>query len=133
MISRKTTENLNNRLGKRSGRIIHVLLLEKLANQGNCCAYCGKSFKETGITIDHVIPTNRGGRNTIHNVVLSCRPCNTVKGGLTLEEWQEKQAELADLESLIAEVGEEFLEEGKYLIDYEEEELMLHGELDFIC
>lgn len=47
------------------------------------CVYCG-SFKE--LTIDHVIPTSRGGKNTWDNLVCACAPCNVKKGDRTPEE-----------------------------------------------
>ena len=133
MITRNQVENLNGRLGIRKGKILHTALIRKWKEQNECCGYCGRQTADDQILISHAMPVPKGGRNTIHNVVLACKSCVALKGSLTLEEWEEKQAELADLEPLIAEVGEEFLEEGKFLIDWEEEELMLHGELDFIC
>jgi 5-methylcytosine-specific restriction endonuclease McrA len=47
------------------------------------CIYCG-SFKD--LTIDHVIPTSRGGGNTWDNMVCACAPCNVRKGDRTPEE-----------------------------------------------
>jgi len=48
------------------------------------CMYCGT--KKEQLTIDHVIPKSRGGRSTFLNCVASCKPCNSNKGNLTLEE-----------------------------------------------
>lgn len=47
------------------------------------CVYCG-SKKE--LTIDHVIPRSKGGRNTWTNLVTCCQKCNLKKGDKTLEE-----------------------------------------------
>lgn len=47
------------------------------------CQYCGKKSR---ITIDHVVPTSRGGKNTWENMVAACFPCNNKKGGRTPEE-----------------------------------------------
>jgi hypothetical protein len=35
---------------------------------------------------DHVIPHARGGTNDLHNVVISCAPCNFARMSSTLEE-----------------------------------------------
>ena len=48
------------------------------------CQYCG-SYKN--LTIDHVIPRSRGGKDTWDNMVAACMPCNTHKGDRTPEEW----------------------------------------------
>lgn len=47
------------------------------------CVYCG-SQKE--LTIDHVQPRSRGGRNTWTNLVTCCSKCNHKKGNKTPEE-----------------------------------------------
>lgn len=48
------------------------------------CQYCGKTIKQ--LTIDHVIPRYRGGRQTWDNVVSACVACNRRKAGLTPKE-----------------------------------------------
>lgn len=50
----------------------------------NRCQYCG-SIKQ--LTIDHVIPKSKGGKDTWENLVVACMPCNTKKGDRTPEEW----------------------------------------------
>lgn len=39
-----------------------------------------------GTTIDHLIPSSRGGKSTYENCVLSCGPCNFKKADRTLKE-----------------------------------------------
>ncbi len=53
-----------------------------LARDNHECAYC----EEEGTTIDHVIPTSRGGAHDWRNVVASCYRCNHRKGDRTPEE-----------------------------------------------
>lgn len=48
------------------------------------CQYCNKQTKE--LTLDHVIPRQRGGEHTWENVVSACKSCNRRKGGRTPEE-----------------------------------------------
>lgn len=47
------------------------------------CSYCNS---RTGITVDHVIPTSKGGKNTWTNTVASCDSCNQRKGNRTPQE-----------------------------------------------
>lgn len=46
------------------------------------CGYCDAP----GVTVDHVIPTSRGGRNTWQNTVAACDPCNQRKRNRTPAE-----------------------------------------------
>ena len=38
-------------------------------------------------TLDHVIPTSRGGTSGVDNVVLACLACNTEKGVMSVEDY----------------------------------------------
>jgi CRISPR/Cas system Type II protein with McrA/HNH and RuvC-like nuclease domain len=48
------------------------------------CVYCGSSKI---LTIDHVIPQSKGGKDAWDNLVTACRSCNAEKADLTLEEY----------------------------------------------
>jgi hypothetical protein len=56
------------------------------------CRYCGCQVRwgnqrgNAGATYDHVIPVIKGGKNTLDNVVIACRGCNSRKKHLTLRE-----------------------------------------------
>ena len=54
----------------------------------NMCQYCGdyKPFGE--ITIDHIVPSSRGGKDTFENCVACCKYCNNFKGNRTPNEAQ---------------------------------------------
>ena len=56
------------------------------ARDGNRCQYCGKKFSTSELSIDHVLPTSRGGKTTWDNVVCACVKCNVKKGGRTPRE-----------------------------------------------
>lgn len=43
------------------------------------CAYCQRQFLRSDLSIDHVTPLSRGGRNTKSNVVPACISCNSSK------------------------------------------------------
>lgn len=50
------------------------------------CAYCGETYDDRYLTIDHVLPRSRGGKNTWVNCVTACKPCNNRKDDRTPEE-----------------------------------------------
>ena len=50
---------------------------------GHQCVYCGT---RDNLTLDHVTPRSRGGRDSWHNLVTACQRCNTEKGDRTPEE-----------------------------------------------
>lgn len=49
------------------------------------CQYCG-AIKN--LTIDHVIPTSKGGKDTWENMVTACLDCNGKKGDKSLKDIQ---------------------------------------------
>lgn len=53
---------------------------------GYRCMYCGEQFTLDQLTLDHVIPISRGGKDTWSNVVTACKSCNHKKGNHYLEE-----------------------------------------------
>jgi len=62
-----------------------VMLSRKnvLKRDQRTCQYCGT---ESNLTIDHVVPKSRGGRDTWENLVAACVSCNNEKGDRTPEE-----------------------------------------------
>jgi 5-methylcytosine-specific restriction endonuclease McrA len=63
-----------------------ILLSRKniLTRDGHRCMYCGTT--EGRMTIDHVVPRLRGGKDTWENLVCACHRCNNVKGDRTPTE-----------------------------------------------
>ncbi len=47
------------------------------------CQYCGS---DKNLTMDHILPRSRGGKNTWDNLVTCCNRCNVYKGDRTPEE-----------------------------------------------
>lgn len=43
------------------------------------CQYCAKPVEKKLSTLDHVMPTSRGGKSTWDNCVTACGPCNSHK------------------------------------------------------
>ena len=50
------------------------------------CQYCGRRLPKSELTIDHVLPRSRGGKDTWENLVLACSACNTRKSNRTPKE-----------------------------------------------
>ena len=50
------------------------------------CLYCSKMLGTKEITVDHIIPTSRGGTNSFDNCVSACKDCNIRKGSRLLDE-----------------------------------------------
>jgi 5-methylcytosine-specific restriction endonuclease McrA len=48
------------------------------------CQYCGRRTRD--LTLDHVLPRNRGGQHDWENVVAACKSCNHRKAGRTPHE-----------------------------------------------
>jgi len=44
------------------------------------CQYCGTKLTKNTATLDHVVPSSRGGKTTWDNTVIACGPCNSAKG-----------------------------------------------------
>lgn len=44
------------------------------------CCECGVKLSWQNFSIDHVDPHSRGGRSTLDNAALVCKPCNSAKG-----------------------------------------------------
>lgn len=47
--------------------------------------YCKQCYSSENISIDHIIPVIKGGRNLLSNLQLLCRSCNSKKGTRIME------------------------------------------------
>jgi len=50
---------------------------------GHTCGYCGS---KRNLTLDHIVPKSRGGKNTWENMITCCSRCNSKKDNKTPEE-----------------------------------------------
>ena len=55
-----------------------------LKRDSNICQYCNS--KSNFMTIDHILPKDKGGRDSWENLVAACVPCNTKKGNKLLKD-----------------------------------------------
>lgn len=74
--------------GKYSAPDRNVPLTNKtLFGRDRCtCGYCGLTFKESGLSRDHIHPKSKGGTDTWMNVVTACRWCNNKKDDRTTDQ-----------------------------------------------
>jgi len=78
--------NTRRRNARRKANGIYAIAKKELIklNQGPCF-YCGSKER---ITIDHVVAIDRGGTDSIGNLVPACKSCNSRKRHLTIMEWR---------------------------------------------
>ena len=55
-----------------------------MARDSYTCQYCGAKSKH--LTLDHILPRDRGGRHIWANIVACCTTCNNKKGNRTPRE-----------------------------------------------
>ena len=62
------------------------------------CQYCGRSSPDVILEVDHIKPVAEGGKNTLLNLITSCRDCNRGKGKNKLSDNTEVVKQKAELE-----------------------------------
>lgn len=89
---RKLTEEANRRLrvnwGERTrlGAQRYLTRLKRaVMDAGGPCTYCDAPDPRT---VDHIVPTSRGGKDHPGNLTIACGSCNGEKGSRTPVEWQ---------------------------------------------
>jgi hypothetical protein len=58
------------------------------------CCYCGSG---DSLSVDHLIPTKRGGANAGDNLVWACRSCNSSKCARDVLEWLKEKNQFPPL------------------------------------
>lgn len=67
-------------------RVLRFNRRNLFARDEHRCQYCGHRFTPDELSFDHVVPRSQGGETNWENVVCSCLPCNSRKGGRTPQE-----------------------------------------------
>ena len=70
-----------------------------LKRDNHTCQYCG--IRSVPMTIDHIIPKQKGGEDSWYNLVAACVTCNTFKGNGTPREAHMKLAKKARKPTMI--------------------------------
>ncbi len=74
-----------------------------IARDGLICTYCGCTVKKgnaiakkTDLTFDHITPFSQGGKETVCNLVVSCRSCNGARGNKdVIKFWYDSHKKLS--------------------------------------
>lgn len=64
------------------------------------CQYCGRKSPDVILEVDHIEPVSKGGKNTMMNLVTSCKECNRGKSNIKLSDSsaiEKQQKALAEL------------------------------------
>ncbi len=79
-----TVVRLNHHV-RRPTPVLRVSRRAIFARDDHTCQYCG-ARSNVALTIDHVVPKDRGGSSDWTNLVCCCTKCNNLKGNRTPEE-----------------------------------------------
>lgn len=82
-IEMPTVVRLNHHV-RRPTPVLHISRKSIFARDHYSCQYCGTH--NVALTIDHVVPKERGGGTDWLNLVCSCTACNNRKGNRTPDE-----------------------------------------------
>ena len=63
------------------------------------CAICGKTLSESEMTVDHIVPISRGGKNVTTNLRCVCKDCNQLKYNLLDSEMYESMSNIISAEA----------------------------------
>lgn len=65
-----------------------------LKRDGAVCTWCGRITAPEDLTLDHIVPKSRGGRDHLRNLTLACVPCNQAKANLKAHDpsWRKATA-----------------------------------------
>ena len=63
------------------------------------CAYCFAPLNELNRSTDHLFPKSRGGKLSNKNKVPACKPCNELKGSLSVTEFNRAISSLMNFEA----------------------------------
>lgn len=64
----------------------------RIRTDGLRCFYCQCTLTrapdtDRSVTLDHLVPRSKGGKDRLSNLVLACGPCNRRKGDSTAAEY----------------------------------------------
>jgi len=70
-------------------KISQIKVIQIAHRDGVGCLYCNSKIINV-LTIDHIVPRDRGGSNNIKNLAFACKQCNSVKSNMLLTEFIKK-------------------------------------------
>ena len=67
----------------------NTIKLQLLWEHGRRCAICGKKIRSIDeLTVDHIVPRSKGGKNIISNCQLAHKSCNTRKSDTMPDKYE---------------------------------------------
>ena len=59
-------------------------------NADGRCALCGRKITLPEMTLDHIVPLDRNGEDSINNLQCTCKPCNQFKANIRPSDFMER-------------------------------------------
>ena len=72
---------------KRYSQEVRKMIYDKA---GGRCALCGRTITLSEMTLDHIVPLDRGGEDSVRNLQSACRVCNHFKANIRPEDFMER-------------------------------------------
>lgn len=72
---------------KRYSQEVRKMIYDKA---GGRCALCGRKITLSEMTLDHIVPLDRGGEDTVKNLQCTCKPCNQFKANIRPSDFMER-------------------------------------------
>lgn len=72
---------------KRYSQEVRKMIYDKA---GGRCALCGRTITLSEMTLDHIVPLDRGGEDSVRNLQSACRVCNHFKSNIRPEDFMER-------------------------------------------
>lgn len=54
------------------------------------CALCGRKITLPEMTLDHIVPLDRNGEDSVNNLQCTCRACNQFKANIRPSDFMER-------------------------------------------
>lgn len=79
----------------RKRKIFSKAVRKRVYDKSNgCCELCGEKIKRENMTLDHIVPLTLGGADEEENLQCACKPCNSFKGQILPEDFNDKIASI---------------------------------------
>ena len=102
-------DNTKKKLQKMKRKQYTTYEREMIYRKGDCkCYLCGKDLLLSEMTLDHVVPLNKGGADCLENLMPCCRECNTWKSNYLKQEFEGKVSNIY-MHQMDDKIGNKFL------------------------
>lgn len=98
--SRKAVRKIEEETGRKIKNDLDLLDVVIVLGYSEC-SYCGKDVPEDERTLDHITPMRQGSDNTLSNVTMACRSCNSAKGDYPALSYLHKKQDKYGIQQLV--------------------------------